>query len=52
MLWPRGGQAQQLTVDAVLNDPDAPVQGNPAGDVTVVEYFDYQCPFCKGMYPT
>ncbi|MGR3495639.1 DsbA family protein [Citreimonas sp.] len=52
MLWPKGGQAQQLTVDAVLNDPDAPVQGNPEGDVTLVEYFDYQCPFCKGMHPT
>lgn len=35
----------------VLNDPDAPVLGNPAGDVTVIEYFDYQCPYCKANHP-
>jgi protein-disulfide isomerase len=28
-------------------DPNAPVLGNPDGDVTVVEFFDYNCPFCK-----
>lgn len=27
--------------------PDAPVLGNPNGDVTVVEFFDYRCPYCK-----
>lgn len=36
--------------EMVLNDPDAPVLGNPKGDVTVVEYFDYQCPYCKTSY--
>jgi protein-disulfide isomerase len=24
-----------------------PVLGNPKGDVTVVEFFDYRCPYCK-----
>ncbi len=24
-----------------------PVWGNPKGDVTVVEFFDYRCPYCK-----
>jgi protein-disulfide isomerase len=33
--------------DALFNDPDAPVAGNPNGDVTVVEFFDYHCPYCK-----
>jgi len=28
-------------------DRNAPVLGNPEGDVTVVEFFDYNCPFCK-----
>jgi len=25
-------------------DPNAPVIGNPEGDVTVVDFFDYNCP--------
>ena len=28
-------------------DPNAPVLGNLDGDVTVVEYFDYNCPYCR-----
>jgi protein-disulfide isomerase len=28
-------------------DADDPVAGNPEGDVTVVEFFDYRCPYCK-----
>lgn len=35
----------------VFHDPDAPEFGNPKGDVTVVEFYDYECPFCKKMYP-
>ena len=33
--------------DEIFNDPAAPVAGNPAGDVTLVEFFDYNCPYCK-----
>ena len=32
-------------------DPRDPVLGNPRGAVTVVEFFDYRCPFCKGAEP-
>jgi protein-disulfide isomerase len=32
------------------NDPATPVAGNPAGDVTVVEFFDYRCPYCKAAH--
>ncbi|MGF1591645.1 MAG: DsbA family protein [Kiloniellaceae bacterium] len=32
---------------ALNDDPDAPVIGNPEGDITVVEFFDYRCPYCK-----
>src|SRR5712692_6363224 len=33
--------------DELLNDPSAPSAGNPTGDVTIVEFFDYRCPYCK-----
>jgi len=33
-------------------DPTSPVGGNPEGDVTVVEFFDYQCGYCKRVFPT
>ena len=35
----------------LLEDPNAPVLGNPAGDVTIVEFFDYRCPFCRQVEP-
>jgi len=35
----------------LLSDPATPVGGNPAGDVAVVEFFDYRCPYCKAMAP-
>lgn len=35
------------SVADVLYDKDIPVLGNPHGDVTIVEYFDYQCSYCK-----
>lgn len=50
-LSPRLSFAQQLTREEVFHDPDAPVLGNPKGDVTVVEFFDYQCPYCKKSHP-
>ncbi|WP_300514462.1 DsbA family protein [Aliiroseovarius sp.] len=33
--------------DILEKDPNAPVLGNPEGDVTVVEFFDYNCPYCR-----
>ena len=35
----------------LLNDPDTPVGANPKGDVTIVEFFDYRCGFCKRVFP-
>lgn len=39
-----------LSRESVLRDPDIPATGNPKGDVTIVEYFDYQCPYCKKVH--
>jgi len=38
--------------EEILNDPTAPVGGNPAGDITLVEFFDYNCPYCRRVAPT
>lgn len=34
-----------------LHDPQAPSAGNPKGDVTVIEFFDYNCGYCKRAFP-
>jgi protein-disulfide isomerase len=40
-----------LTEALVLRDPDIPVAGNPNGDITIVEWFDYNCPYCRKVEP-
>ena len=40
-----------LTEALVLRDPDIPALGNLDGDITIVEYFDYQCPYCRKLEP-
>ncbi len=37
--------------ERILRDPQIPSLGNPDGDVTIVEWFDYQCPYCKTLHP-
>jgi len=38
--------------DQLTADPRDPVLGNPQGDVTLVEFFDYRCPYCKRVTAT
>src|SRR3954452_23198400 len=47
----QGGEEKVLTEALVLRDPDIPALGNAAGDITIVEYFDYQCPYCRKVEP-
>src|SRR5271154_1537540 len=35
----------------ILNEPGVPILGSANADVTVVEYFDYNCPYCKALAP-
>ena len=33
--------------DDILNNPLTPAMGNTSGDVTIIEYFDFLCHYCK-----
>lgn len=48
----RQAEALKLREHDLLRDPAAPVGGNPQGNVTVVEFFDYRCGYCKSVAPT
>lgn len=45
------GNAILAAQDALYNDAGSPIAGNPDGDVTIVEFFDYNCPYCKRVTP-
>jgi protein-disulfide isomerase len=47
---PRLAQAEPKEAE-VLRDPDNPVFGNPNGDITIVEWFDFNCPYCRRIDP-
>ncbi|AVX04512.1 hypothetical protein MXMO3_01988 [Maritalea myrionectae] len=40
-------QTLEALGDRVHNDPDQVVLGNPDGDVTIIEFFDYNCGYCR-----
>jgi len=48
----KGKQALAESRAEIFEDSSDPVLGNPKGDVTVVEFFDNECPFCKKLSPT
>ena len=44
-------QAVEANRNALYNDPMSPVVGNPQGNVTIVEFLDYTCGYCKASAP-
>jgi len=50
-IGPRPALAADVSLDDILHDPDAPEGGNPKGDLTIVAFSDYNCPFCKKAEP-
>jgi protein-disulfide isomerase len=45
------GQVPKSAEIAILRNPGTPPAGATNADVTLVEYFDYNCPFCKKLAP-
>lgn len=43
--------AIKKNLKSIFNSPDSPTFGNKDGDVTIVEFLDYQCAHCKTMGP-
>lgn len=49
---PASAQAKSFSIPPGLFDnPAVPVAGNPKGKVTIVEFFDYRCSYCRAMQP-
>lgn len=40
-------RAEAVDMRALTADPEAPTAGNPQGDLTIVAFTDYNCPYCK-----
>jgi protein-disulfide isomerase len=67
ILWPRGERAQQAQIDQRLDqqviesnsdqklrpaEESDHVRGNPNASITVIEFGDFECPFCARLHPT
>ena len=47
----KAAQALSTRRREIFDDPETPFVGNPKGDVSLVEFFDYRCPYCKQVEP-
>ncbi len=41
----------QVNAEALFNDGFSYITGNAEGDLTIVEFIDYRCPFCQKAFP-
>lgn len=48
----RQQQAVEANKAALFSNDEDPIIGNPEGDVTLVEFFDYRCGYCRSMVPS
>lgn len=44
-------QAVKANQAALSGQPGDAIEGNPAGDVTLVEFYDPRCPYCRKVLP-
>lgn len=44
-------QRVAANIDSLADNPASPFIGHPQADVTIVEFFDYACPYCKAAEP-
>jgi protein-disulfide isomerase len=56
LMMPRRASADETSSGepdpaSVLHDPDSGVTGNPQGNIAIVEWFDYNCPYCRKLQP-
>lgn len=47
----QASEAIAENITPLFNDPISPIDGNPDGAVTIIEFLDYQCVYCKRMVP-
>ena len=46
-----GDSGAAMTPEQIMNDPDMPFVGSNTADVTIAEFMDYNCPYCKKSHP-
>jgi protein-disulfide isomerase len=51
MAAPPSDRVQPAFLKNLLSHPGAQVEGNPHGNLTIFEFFDYRCLLCKAMQP-